>query len=43
MSAQEFELHVADAGIHWQGQRVSMKGVNWFGFETADFALHGLW
>eukprot|EP00878_Enallax_costatus_P013005 GHUV01013588.1.p1 GENE.GHUV01013588.1~~GHUV01013588.1.p1 ORF type:complete len:366 (+),score=118.90 GHUV01013588.1:2049-3146(+) len=43
MSAQDFEVHVADGGIYWGEQRVSIKGVNWFGFETADFALHGLW
>jgi hypothetical protein len=44
MTAQPFELFSRDGGIYDQnGQRVSIKGVNWFGFETPDFALHGLW
>lgn len=43
MSAENFELRVKDGGIYWGNQRVSIKGVNWFGFETPDFALHGLW
>ena len=25
------------------GHAVQLKGVNWFGFETADHAAHGLW
>jgi hypothetical protein len=43
MSGADFELRVQDGGIYWGSDRVSIKGVNWFGFETADFALHGLW
>ncbi|WIA08695.1 hypothetical protein OEZ85_008120 [Tetradesmus obliquus] len=43
MSGADFELRVQDGGIYWGSERVSIKGVNWFGFETADFALHGLW
>lgn len=31
--------HVVDSS----GQRVQIKGVNWFGFETPDHAPHGLW
>ncbi len=25
------------------GQRIALRGVNWFGFETASHAPHGLW
>jgi endoglucanase len=25
------------------GRPVVLKGVNWFGFETTDYAVHGLW
>jgi hypothetical protein len=39
-----FELFSKNGGIYdHDGNRVSIKGINWFGFETADFALHGLW
>lgn len=37
------ELNVRDGGIYWGRQRVQLKGINFFGLETADFALHGLW
>ena len=26
-----------------QGERVQLRGVNWFGFETSDHVVHGLW
>jgi endoglucanase len=26
-----------------QGQAVQLRGVNWFGFETTDHVVHGLW
>jgi endoglucanase len=26
-----------------QGQAVELRGVNWFGFETTDYVVHGLW
>ncbi|KAF8072699.1 Endoglucanase [Scenedesmus sp. PABB004] len=41
--AEDFELVVRDGAIYWGSERVSIKGVNFFGLETADFALHGLW
>lgn len=42
--ADSFELFSRNGGIFDEkGERVSIKGVNWFGFETHNFALHGLW
>lgn len=41
--AGDFELHSRDGQIFWKGEPVSVRGINWFGLETADFALHGLW
>lgn len=38
-----FELHCRNGQIFWGNQQVSIRGINWFGLETADFALHGLW
>lgn len=29
--------------IDAQGQEVHFNGINWFGFETSNFAPHGLW
>ena len=26
-----------------QGHAVQLRGVNWFGFETTDHVVHGLW
>ncbi|NPA06118.1 MAG: glycoside hydrolase family 5 protein [Chloroflexi bacterium] len=26
-----------------QGQRIHVRGINWFGFETQDHVVHGLW
>jgi len=26
-----------------QGQAVQLRGVNWFGFETTNYTVHGLW
>jgi hypothetical protein len=43
-AATAFELFSRDGGIFDEaGRRVSIKGVNWFGLETHNFALHGLW
>jgi endoglucanase len=43
-AAAAFELFSRDGGFFDQtGARVSVKGVNWFGLETHNFALHGLW
>jgi len=40
--AQAFE--VAGGRIRNQsGQTVQLRGVNWFGFETQDHVVHGLW
>jgi endoglucanase len=25
------------------GQRFNVKGISWFGFETGDYVVHGLW
>jgi endoglucanase len=37
-------LHTSGAQIlDASGQPASLSGVNWFGFETANFAPHGLW
>lgn len=41
--ADNFELHCRNGQIWWGDQQVQIKGINWFGLETADFALHGLW
>lgn len=41
--AANFELHCRNGQIFWGDTQVSIKGINWFGLETADFALHGLW
>jgi hypothetical protein len=41
--AANFELYCKNGQIYWHDQQVSIKGINWFGLETADFALHGLW
>jgi hypothetical protein len=39
--AADFELHCRDGKIFWGGEAVVIRGINWFGLETADFALHG--
>lgn len=31
------------SNIYNNGQKVYLHGVNWFGFETANYAPHGLW
>jgi endoglucanase len=30
-------------GIYADNQKVNLKGLNWFGFETTTFVAHGLW
>lgn len=30
-------------GIHCNGKRLNIRGVNWFGAETNDYVPHGLW
>jgi hypothetical protein len=39
--AADFELHCRGGQILWGDQPVSICGINWFGLETSDFALHG--
>lgn len=39
--AAGFELHCRGGKILWGDETVSIRGINWFGLETADFALHG--
>ncbi|MCC6136706.1 MAG: cellulase family glycosylhydrolase [Gammaproteobacteria bacterium] len=42
LSAQAFS--VDQGAIHdTSGRAVQLRGVNWFGFETADHIVHGLW
>src|SRR5215472_9890712 len=43
-TAVKVPLHTAGAKIvDANGQEVRFTGVTWFGFETANFAPHGLW
>jgi len=37
------EFFAKDGRIYQGDQPISIKGINWFGFETSDYALHGLW
>lgn len=37
------DFFAKNAGILSNGQKVSIKGANWFGLETNAYALHGLW
>ena len=32
-----------DGVLYLNGQKVRIKGANWFGLENPEFALHGLW
>lgn len=34
---------VQNGVIYHQGEKLALNGVNWFGFETANNAPHGLW
>lgn len=34
---------VSDGVIRKNGQAIALNGVNWFGFETANNVVHGLW
>jgi endoglucanase len=34
---------VDDGQIRHNGNRINLYGVNWFGFETPDHVVHGLW
>jgi endoglucanase len=35
--------YVANGNIYHAGREVQLKGVNWFGFDTPDLLVHGLW
>jgi endoglucanase len=37
------EFFAKNGGIYQNDKKVSIKGVNYFGFETEVFTLHGLW
>ena len=32
-----------DGAIYQNGNRITFNGINWFGFETANNVVHGLW
>jgi len=34
---------VKDKNIYYNNKKVNLKGINWFGFETQDFVINGLW
>ena len=34
---------VVDGRIYDRGAEIRLKGINWFGLDTPDLALHGLW
>lgn len=34
---------IADGAIHHGAEAVTLLGINWFGLETTDVSLHGLW
>lgn len=29
--------------IYWGSEKVALKGISWFGFETPDFVVNGIW
>ena len=35
--------YVLDGDIFYSGEKVKLKGLNWFGFDTDKLGLHGLW
>jgi endoglucanase len=37
------DFRATDGVIKCNGQRVYIKGANWFGLENNTFSLHGLW
>jgi len=39
----EDSWRVESGRIYYQGQQVYLKGINWFGFETGNLVVHGLW
>ncbi len=37
------EFFTKESDIFYQGKKVNIKGVNWFGMETSQMCPHGLW
>ncbi|HML95247.1 MAG TPA: cellulase family glycosylhydrolase [Thermodesulfobacteriota bacterium] len=43
-SGSSLAYNVEDGSVYdEEGERVNLYGVNWFGFETGDHVVHGLW
>lgn len=32
-----------DKGIYWGKKKIAIRGLSWFGFETQDYVVNGLW
>jgi len=44
LSAPAWSYYVEDGRVHDDsGQEINLYGVSWFGFETNDHVVHGLW
>ena len=44
MSAPAWSYYVEDGKVYDDsGQRINLYGVSWFGFETNNHVVHGLW
>lgn len=41
--SHERSWYVKSGEIYYSGQKIRLKGVNWFGFDTEKLGLHGLW
>jgi endoglucanase len=37
------EFYAKNAGVYYDDKLVNLKGINFFGFETEVYCLHGLW
>ncbi|MDO6387039.1 cellulase family glycosylhydrolase [Uliginosibacterium sp. 31-12] len=42
-AAQAYSVNDSGRLLNAQGQEIRLNGVNWFGFETTNYTLHGLW
>lgn len=42
-SSSSYRYHTNDGKIYHDGARIKLFGLNWFGFETDEYAPHGLW
>ena len=38
-----FHFTTRDGSIFMDNRKISIKGINWFGLENPQYALHGLW